>query len=400
MPEAAPAEESSAPNNRGLTEREAADAIAALNIEDFDVTDGDDRRKRRASSDEDDAEPQGDDDDLEDDEIQSSDDTDTGEEEEDEDETEDEDADEADADEDGSDDETDEDEATEGSELTQALGIEELAEALEIPQEQLAANLTGIARVDGQDVRVTFEEALAGYQRNADYTQGKQQLTEERKSFEGERTEARQMYERNNAVLATAMQNLQAMFLAPPDPAEMQRLRYEDPTEYTARTVDYQQRVKMFNDAVGGAAQGFEQFTAQQREGMQAKAKEFEREQDSILAREIPGWNSAVKEKLYADAAERYGFTVEEAKTVVDARTLKMVRDALQFHEIQSTSKEARRVTKKLPKNVAKPGKKKSRTKGQLKADNVRSAKARLRNSGKVRDAAAAIEAQMGDRLG
>ena len=119
----------------------------------------------------------------------------------------------------------------------------------------------------------------------------------------------------------------------------------------------------------------------------------------SILAKNIPGWNEAKREKLYADAAARYGFTVEEAKSVVDARTLQMVNDALAYHELKAAGETARegakKIAKKLPKNVGKPGKKKSRSQRQLKADNVRSAKARLRNSGKLRDAADAIAAQM-----
>lgn len=400
MSDQAATEGDSGPDNRGMNEREAAAAIENLDFDLLDVGDDeDDRRRRRASSEEEDAGPQGDKDDLEDDEQLSTDDS-AGEEEETDDETNDE-TDE-DKSEDGSDEEADSDETDEDSEVTlDALGIEELAEALEIPQEQLQTALTGIATVDGQDVRVTFEEALAGYQRNADYTQGKQQLTEDRQSLEEERTNARQMYERNNMVLATTMQNLQMMFLQPPDPAEMARLRVEDPSEFTARSVEYDQRVKMFNDVIAGAANNYEQATEQTKAQMKSKAADWEKEQNSILANKIPGWNDAKRDQLYEAAANRYGFTVEEARTVMDARTLQMVNDALAYHELKAAGETARegakKVAKKLPKNVGKPGKKSSRSKAQLKADNVRSAKARLRKSGKVSDAADAIAAQMGD---
>lgn len=391
----------SGPDNRGMNEREAAAAIENLDFDMLDVGEDEDRRRKGASSDEDNAEPQGDDDELEDDETQSSDDTDDGEEEEPDEETDDDESEEDESEEDGSDEETDSDETDEDSEITlDALGIEELAEALEIPQEQLQASLTGIAKIDGQDTRVTFEEALAGYQRNVDYTQSKQQLTDDRRSFDEESTNHRQMYERNNMVLATTMQNLQRMFLAPPDPAEMERLRFEDTAEFTARTVEYEQRVKMFNDVIAGAANHYEEASSAQKAQMQTKASEWEKEQRSILAREVPGWNDAKQEQLYARGAEMYGFTIEEAKTVKDARTLKMLSDAIAFHDLKAAGEDvkqkAKRVAKKLPKNVGKPGKKTNRSKAQLKADNVRSAKARLRKSGKVRDAADAIGAQLG----
>lgn len=58
----------------------------------------------------------------------------------------------------------------------------EILESIKAGQlpEELAAALKGVAKINGQDVPVSFAEALKGYQRMGDYTRSKQELQRER----------------------------------------------------------------------------------------------------------------------------------------------------------------------------------------------------------------------------
>jgi len=284
--------------------------------------------------------------------------------------------------------ETDEDTDEESEDFIQNLA--EFAEATEIPLEQLLS-LETTAKVDGQEVTITLQEALNGFQRQSDYTQSTQALAEERKAFQAESLQAREVIERNNAVMANVMQQLQQMVVAPPDPAEMNRLRVEDTAEYNARLLEYQQKSQMFQQVVATAAQQYDAFHSQNQDKLTEQASEFLKAANEEMAKEVPGWNTQMRDQLQEWAGQTYGFSSDEMKLVVDPRTLRMARDAQAYREMRAKESETQKVLRKAPKLKA-PGKKRTRSKAQLRADQVRSAKMKLQSSGRVQDAAAAIE--------
>lgn len=296
---------------------------------------------------------------------------------------------EADSEESETDDETDED-----SSFIRNLG--EFSEATEIPMEDLLALEMTFPGADGQEETRNLEELRDSFYREADYTRDKQGLADEKRTFASETQEARDGYERNNAVLAGAMQQLQQLFLNPPETAEMERMRVEDPSEWNARMTEYQQRVGHFNQIVSGAAQQYDQYSQTNGQELQGKVSQYMQEQNETLSRDVPGWGEAKKAELTDWAAKTYGFSSQEMEQTLDARTLKLAIDAKKFHDGQSKVKATKQKLSKVPK-IAKPGKKKARSRAQLSADQVRSVKGKARTSGKVGDAAAAIEQTIQD---
>jgi hypothetical protein len=71
--------------------------------------------------------------------------------------------------------------------------ILEAIKAGELPEELLTA-LKGVAKVNGQDMPVTFREALEGYQRQADYTRGKQEARAARQEAQETMQNMRDMF--------------------------------------------------------------------------------------------------------------------------------------------------------------------------------------------------------------
>lgn len=75
-----------------------------------------------------------------------------------------------------------------GREILEAIGKGEL------PAELLAA-IKGVAKVNGQDMPVSFREALDGYQRQADYTRGKQELKQMQQQARGQLDSVQQLFD-------------------------------------------------------------------------------------------------------------------------------------------------------------------------------------------------------------
>lgn len=355
---------------QGVNVSTAADQIASLMGDDGDLTEGEVTNRDRLESG----------DDVESEEQPTAAAEDSDEEEEEEVETE-------------ASDQTDDEETDDESEEPELIrNIDEWADALEIPKEQLLDTLETTFTRDGQEETVTLRELQDSYYRESDYTRKTQELAEERKTFQAHQTEAHQGYERNNAVLANVMQRLQEKFLQPPDQAMMERLRYEDTAEFNAQLLGYQQRVADFNEILGQAAQQYDQVSGQMGEAQQAEIERVIKEQQDLLRAAVPEWGDGMRSSLYEFATAKYGFTTEELQNTVDNRTIQMALDAQKYHALKAAEPKVKKGLSKVPKIKA-PGKKKApRSQAQLNADKVRSVKAKARQSGKVRDAAAAIE--------
>jgi hypothetical protein len=96
-------------------------------------------------------------------------------------------------------------------------------------------------KVDGKDVSISLKEALAGYQRQADYTRRTQEAAETRRAAEAEQASARAERDRYSQVLNVILERLG------PENQELNadqwnHLRQTDPTRYAAEWTDYARR--------------------------------------------------------------------------------------------------------------------------------------------------------------
>jgi hypothetical protein len=96
-------------------------------------------------------------------------------------------------------------------------------------------------KVDGKEVSISLKEALAGYQRQADYTRRTQEAAETRRAAEAEAAAARAARDQYSQVLNVIYERLG------PEHQELNaeqwnHLRQADPTRYAAEWTDYQRR--------------------------------------------------------------------------------------------------------------------------------------------------------------
>lgn len=216
-------------------------------------------------------------------------------------------------------------------------------------------------KVDGTETAVPLSEALAGYQRQADYTRKTQQLAAERQEVGKVRDQAQQLagaYARRLDVLQRA-----GIAMTPQQRQAIERAW----TEVNAEL-----------------------------EALQAHALSERLPEEGRKLAEALGWDSDEKatagRQALAETAYAYGYTPEDLSGVTDHRVLLILDDARKWREAQSGISDAkdaaRRNRRESP--TLKPGTRQG--KGDSAKREARKRRERLAQTGNILDAAKAIE--------
>ena len=251
-------------------------------------------------------------------------------------------------------------------------------------QEEQEQPQTFTVKVDGKEVAVTLDELQKGYSRTQDYTRKTQQIAEVRKQVEQETQAVRAEREQYAQLLGALQQQLES---AGEQPVDWDRLYAEDPIEWVRQRElarDKQERAI----AIQSEQQRLSQLTAhQQAEQMKTKLVE----EQELLISAVPEWKDPQKAKaekaLLVEFGRKIGFSEEELKNVYDHRAVIALRKAALYDQMVSKRKDIKPVVNNGPRPV-KPsaaGKVSTTTEGTR-------AKQRLAKTGRVDDAARAIE--------
>lgn len=239
-------------------------------------------------------------------------------------------------------------------------------------------------KVDGKEVEVTLDELQKGYSRTQDYTRKTQQIAEARKAVEAETAAIRAEREQYAQLLGALQQQLES---AGEQPVDWDRLYAEDPIEWVRQRElarDKQER----KAAIQSEQQRLSQLTVQQQtEEMKAKLAQ----EQELLISAVPEWKDPQKAKaekaLLVEFGRKIGFSEDELKNVYDHRAVIALRKAALYDQMVSKRKDIKPVVNNGPRPV-KPsaaGRVSSTTEGTR-------AKQRLAKTGRVDDAAKAIE--------
>jgi len=245
-------------------------------------------------------------------------------------------------------------------------------------------------KVDGKDVEVTLDELQAGYSRQADYTRKSQVLAEQRKKAEEELAATQQERQRYVSQLEqfTAQADSKLDELKSTD---WTKLKEEDPTEYMLKRDQYRELQE--NKRTVEEEQKNLQYKSQQEQ--QAKWQEELVRQQEIMAQRLPEWNDPTKgAKLKQDIksfALKTGFSEQEVDSLIDARSVDVLHKAM-LYDNHLAAKISNKKAKVVPK-VTRPGS--PPTKGEISSDKVKAQRARLKKTGRVKDATSVIESLM-----
>ena len=272
--------------------------------------------------------------------------------------------------------------------------LAELAEALEMPIEDLQANLTHRFRAAGEEVEVNLGELVAGYQKDADYRRQTSELAETRRKVEMDYSAKMQEFEQQNVYTAHMMNIMEKMLGDELNSEKLTVLRNSDPAEWAAQREEIGRRIGAIQQARQSAAQQYEKFRFDSLSALR------ERENTALLQR-LPDFGADHKQ-LARSTLDSLGFAEQEISDIFDHRLIvgalelaALRAEVKQLREEKSKAKDAvKRVKKEVPK-LQRPGKQRLKGRGQINRDNVSRLRKRAAKSGTVEDAAAVIETMM-----
>ena len=238
----------------------------------------------------------------------------------------------------------------------------------------------------GEEKEVTLDELIKGYQLGADYTKKTTEVAEQRKLVEAERTAIEEAkYARDNYA-----QRLQAIdnFLTSQMPQEdLVSLKENDPIGYAVKIAELSEKKEQL-----AAIRAEQSRIAQEQQADYARAMSDRVAQEaSKLAQVLPEFSDPAKGDNFRKEIRSYGktlgFTEEELSQVYDSRHVLTLHKAMMYDKLQKSKPAVTKKVSEAPKML-----KAGSSTSSNNTETIKKQKAQLRNSGRVRDAAALFE--------
>ena len=271
-------------------------------------------------------------------------------------------------------------ETTEGV-PTQDTEEVDVAEATDEAQEDINENSEEPSyevKVNGQTLNVTLDELLQGYQREADYTRGKQDLSLEKsrldQTLQQSQTEINQKLAKLNDLNNSAQSQLQAEYAN----VDFEKLYEDDPVE--ASKLEHKMRKR---------AENLQRIQYETQQAQNVELRKFIQGEQSKVMSLVPEFNDPGKaSKLKSDMKSylnRQGYNNQEIDTIYDSRQVLLIRDALAYDRIRTANPKVKKKVLNAPK-VVKSGTTKTNAEQVARLRNEKLN--RLKKTGKVSDAA------------
>lgn len=260
----------------------------------------------------------------------------------------------------------------------------------EFDDEQSESGEAFTVQVDGQEINVPLDELISGYQRQSSFSKKSQELAEQRDTFHTEQQTLRQTYHQYNEVLSQLQQQMEAA--NQPTNLDWDALERQDPVQWLKLKELERQRSSEIQ-AVSAERQRMQAVMQQEQS---QKLQEHLAVQQSLMLEKIPEWTDsdvqAEEQRKLVEFGKAIGFSDQELDTLYDHRALIVLRDAMRYNELTSGEK----ITEAKSKiGSAKGGSK--RTARRTRSRKQKAQRQKLRESGKVEDAASLMGKLLAD---
>lgn len=279
--------------------------------------------------------------------------------------------------------------------------VEEASEEMEVDEVEESDEVDGseedeeeeievyTIRVDGEDVDVTLEELQKGYSRQQAFTKRSQELAEQRRAFEVEQAETKQLRDAYAQQLELLAQQIQQTI--PKEPDWVALSREVSAEEFNRIKAGYEHQKQNLERA----EQERNRIAQEQQVEQQARMQEHLAAQREEMMNRIPQWQDettrdAERLEVIKYAQQRIGFSEEELANASDARAIELLYKAWKWDNLQQKKPSAKKKTRKAPK-MAKAGQPK--TKSQVAS---RSRQQQLDRLNKEKSVDAAVKYLMG----
>jgi hypothetical protein len=238
----------------------------------------------------------------------------------------------------------------------------------------------------GEEKDVTLDELIKGYQLGADYTKKTTEVAEQRKVVEAER----QAIEEAKYTRDAYAQRLQAIeqFIVSQSPNEdLTYLKENDPIGYAVKVAELSEKKEQLNAI---RAEQYRIAEMQQSENARAMQDRVAQEAQK-LTQVLPEFSDPAKGENLRSEIRNYGkslgFTDVELSHVYDSRHVVTLHKAMMYDKLQKSKPAVTKKVSEAPKML-----KAGSSTSSNNTETIKKQKAQLRNSGRVRDAAALFE--------
>jgi len=235
-------------------------------------------------------------------------------------------------------------------------------------------------KVDGEEIEVDLDELRNGYQRQQSFTRKSMELANQRKAFEQEAAEVKQMRDAYAQQLDLLSAQIQQTVQQEPDWRALAETMSERDL-FLAKTEwdQYKEQQK----AVEAERQ---RVAEQQMQDHQRNLEKHLQHQRADMLHRIPEWqNEDIREnerqEVIKYAQRRIGFSEEEIANASDARAIELLYKAWKWDNLQSKKPAAKKRTREAPK-MAKAGRPK--TKREVATRSRQQARKRFEDAGTV----------------
>jgi len=240
-------------------------------------------------------------------------------------------------------------------------------------------------KASGEEVEVELDELIKGYQQGTDYTKKSQALAEQRKAIEAERNHLEYVKQERQAY-AQKLQALDSFLTQQNQGVDLEVLKETDPIGYAVAVAEQSQREKQL-----AVVRNEQQRIAQQQQSeQQASLQNHLRQESEKLVSLIPELatpqGDAVRKQI-RDYAKSVGWSDQELSSVYDSRAVMTLYKAMKYEQLQKSKPELNKKLQSAPKMM-----RSGTSVPQARSSQDKQVMQRLRETGKVSDAARAFE--------
>jgi hypothetical protein len=280
---------------------------------------------------------------------------------------------------------SDEADNSQSEEQTEELQASDEAEYSEEESEEEQPKPRYKVKAAGEEIEVDEDELIKGYQQGVDYTKKSQALAEQRKAVEAERIHLEQVKQERMAY-AQKLQALDSFLTQQNRGVDLDVLKETDPIGYAVAVAEQNQREKQ----LAVVRQEQQRIAQQQQAEQQASLQNHLRQESEKLVSLIPELatpqGDAIRKQI-RDYAKSVGWSDQELSSVYDSRAVVSLYKAMKYEQLQKSKPELIKKLQAAPKmmrsGTSAPPTKSSQDKQVMQ---------RLRETGKVTDAAKAFE--------
>jgi len=241
-------------------------------------------------------------------------------------------------------------------------------------------------KVDNEELEVDLDELIKGYSRTSDYTKKTQNLAEQRKAVESERTKIEEAAKLRDTY-AQRLQVIEQMLTQPTE--DLTALKDNDPVGYAIKVAENMEREKQ----LAAVRAERESVQARQVAENQERLKSHIAQEAERLRSAIPDFSDEVKgeviRKEIRDYAKSVGWSDQELSQVYDHRAVLTLYRAMQFDKLQKSKPAVQKRVAEAPKSLA-PGVGSQRL--DKDGEMVKKLTKQLKQTGRPRDAAKLFE--------